>query len=161
MLDLNDLIDDKPGELWGGYPKDAWEKPSMAVIANRLGHGAVLWTAGPHLRMELEEIGLSELDELGLGDAPFGISIWEGKVVYNTFHGLDGPQCETETVGTFRRPTPVEWLALVANVCPWSELDWGLPAEEVCPSCDRSPSHYEDQLCHGCHDVAVKASQKP
>lgn len=99
-----------------------WTKPSLAVIAcDGDGNGCVLHTVGPHVTHELDEIGRA-LGDIGLDDAPEGISIWEGKIK------TSGPDHDGEydawLDGTFREPTDDEWAAIRAGRCPWSEAGW-------------------------------------
>ena len=101
-------------ERWDGYPKSAWDRDSLAVIASDgKGNGAVLFAAGPYVRMEVEETGLSTLEDLGLGDAPLGVSVWVGRYHYN---GLDGDSLEVR--GRFREPSYLEWGAIKRGKCP-------------------------------------------
>jgi hypothetical protein len=104
-----------------------WDKNSLAVVANSsAGNGGViLWTAGPHLENEIDSIGSVRLDDLGLDDAPEGISIWEGKYIgYKTGNPMDGEEWDTEAHGKFRTPTDAEWEAIRADRCPWPDSDW-------------------------------------
>lgn len=113
------------GDYWDGYPKSAWDRDSKAVVAcDGRGNGCVLWTAGPHVRMEVEENGFEQLCDLGLDDAPLGISVWEGRYEYRaTTHPDEG--CESDPVGKFRRPTDEEWrLIRDDGVCPWDDQEW-------------------------------------
>lgn len=116
-------------EPWGRFPAEAWKRSSKAVVANGYGShcGAILWTAGPHIRMELEETGLSSLEDLGLDDAPHGISIWEGSYHYSTDRSWEGIDegGSAEPRGSFRVPTEAEWLSIKLGKCPWSDLEWG------------------------------------
>ncbi len=109
---------------WGNYD---FSKPSLAVVASDgQGEGAVLWTVGAHLNLEMEEIGLYRLDELGLDNAPLGISVWEGKGVWSRGpweHPQDG---DMELVGEFRDPTKLEWAFIKDNECPWNDEEWKL-----------------------------------
>ncbi len=78
-LDGLPLEGSKP-QPWGNYD---FSKPALAVVASDgRGNGAVLWTVGAHLNLEIEEMGLHRLDELWLDDAPLGISVWEGKGIW-------------------------------------------------------------------------------
>lgn len=91
---------------------------SRAVIANSNGNGAVLWCAGPCIENEVREVS-SRLDDLGLDDAPHGISIWEGRYVWrstsweNHLEGDSGPE------GAFRAPNDEEWQAIREGRNPW------------------------------------------
>lgn len=113
---------DKPASVrWDGYPELAWERDSLAVVAcDGHGNGAVLWTVGPHIRFEIHEAGFRCLGDLGLDDAPRGVSVWTGRVRYV---GGDG-DVEAVTEGAFRAPTDVEWLAILTNENPWNDQEW-------------------------------------
>ena len=99
----------------------AFDFPSKAVIASDgKGNGCILCYVGEHLRVEIDAAG-HQLDCLGLDDAPSGISVWEGKYV-----GVPGSyeypwEGDSEVRGSFRDPTPEEWVAIKANECPWEE----------------------------------------
>lgn len=102
------------GDLTCGGPA---REPSRAVIA--MGRdGVVLWHTGPCLSAEIENMG-SSTGDLGLDDAPKGISIWEGTYRWipgGWEHPEDG---ETEPCGAFRAPTDEEWDAIKAGRAPW------------------------------------------
>ena len=112
---------------WENYPKHAWNGPSFAVVANDdLGSGCVLWTGGPHVRFEIEEGGSHTLADLGLDNAPVGISIWEGIYVWWP-GGYESPDDGgSKPAGIFRKPTENEWKAIKQGVSPWDEtIMWG------------------------------------
>ena len=99
-----------------------FEVPSKAVIANNGGNGIVVWYTGDHLDVEINENGMGvHLSDLGLDDAPDGISIWEGNYIGSKHDTPDGWEYETECVGEFRDPTPEEWGSIQKNECPWGE----------------------------------------
>jgi len=112
---------------WDEYTSAAWLRTSLAVVAcDGHGTGCVIWTAGPHVRMEIEEYSSVTLAALGLDDAPHGISVWEGRYDYHdTSHPL-GPDegCEATPKGSFRSPTADEWKAICEDRCPWNDADW-------------------------------------
>ncbi len=122
----------RPGEstddwdAWDGYPASAWDKDSLAVVASDGKEGCVLWTAGPHVRMEIEEFNMCSLSDLGLDDAPQGISIWVGRYVwFNDSHPLDPDEgSSSEPRGAFRAPTEDDWTAIREGRCPWNDDDW-------------------------------------
>jgi hypothetical protein len=97
---------------------------SKAVIAaNDKGFGCVVWYVGPGLTNEIEEVGLHELGDLGLDDAPEGISVWEGVFVWQPGpyeHPDDGDLVPS---GTFRKPTDEEWIAIREGRNPWPGLE--------------------------------------
>lgn len=113
-----------------------WNRnPSRAVIASDgKGHGAVVWWVGIALWSEIAEAGLTDLGDLGLDDAPAGISIWEGKLrAYQTGNPLDGYDQDTCLDGRFRDLTDEEWEAIQDARPPWDERDWwakSLPSED-------------------------------
>ena len=91
-----------------------------AVVANRDdGKGVVLWCAGKGIEEEVSATS-PRLDDLGLDDAPEGISIWEGCIVTrkcgNPLYGVD---YETELVGKFRDPSDAEWAEIHQGRSPW------------------------------------------
>jgi hypothetical protein len=98
-----------------------WNEASRAVVASDGHDGQVLWSKGAHIETEICESGTgSRLQDLGLDDAPCGISVWEG--FYKTVqcgNPLDGYDYETEPKGRFRAPTDEEWSAIRAGRNPW------------------------------------------
>lgn len=112
-----------------------WEKASLGVIVTNGVYGCVLFHVGAHL-CDMIENGSSNLDDLGLDDAPVGITVWEGKI-HGSFHDtVDGREYESELVGAFRAPTDVEWAAIREGKCPWDENDWLVKAPA--PVADRA-----------------------
>jgi hypothetical protein len=105
----------KRPEPWMGLRGDI---PSLAVVASNGEHGCVLWTVGAHVRFEQQECGW-ELIDLGLHNAPQGISIWEGVYIY-----IPEPWECSEPKGQFRKPTDAEWVAIREGRCPWDEHKW-------------------------------------
>lgn len=104
-----------------GPPEYDWSKPSLAVVASDGdGRGCVLWTAGPHVQSFLDEIGRG-LDDIGLDDAPDGISVWEGKI--KTYHYYEGDY-DADLTGKFREPSDEEWQSIQRGECPWNDEDW-------------------------------------
>lgn len=121
LLDLEERRDD---ESWDGYPTWAWDKPSRAVIVQGPGKksGCVLYAAGPHIRMMMEDG--QDLESLGLDDAPEGISIWEGVTGGGNYsHGM-GDYCDLYLTGKFRDPTQNEWDYIKSKLSPWSDEFW-------------------------------------
>jgi len=106
---------------WGPYD---WEKPSKAVVTHRNFHGCILWYAGAHISYEIEEGGLDDLGDLGLDDAPDGISVWEGTYIEERMGGWEEPNLVMMPKGEFRSPTAEEWQAIQENRCPWDKKDW-------------------------------------
>ena len=94
---------------------------SKAVIANMKGTvGIVLWSnTDSQIEHEIGSIGSRRLDDLGLDNAPDGISIWEG-----AFAWTPGPwDCpadgQLDPDGKFRAPTDEEWVAIREGRSPW------------------------------------------
>ncbi len=123
---LKQLDDPDAFDRWDGYPASAWDKDSLAVVASDGKEGCMLWTAGPHVRMEIEEYNMYSLSDLGLDDAPKGISIWVGKYVWFNDSNPFGPDegSSSEPRGAFRPPTEDEWTAIREGRCPWNDDDW-------------------------------------
>jgi len=110
-----ELFDDGP-EGADGYD---WTKPSLAIVAcDGKGHGTVLFTAGPHVRSFIEEVGTSALGDLGLDDAPHGLSVWEGCIIGG------GRDEHTKLSGTFRKLTAQEIVSVTLGQCPWNDAAW-------------------------------------
>ncbi len=113
---------------WNNYDFD---KPSLAVVAiNEKEAGAVLYTVGGHIRMEMEEAGLSHLDDLGLYPPKPGIWIWEGITIWypgSYEYPTDG---EMEFSGKWRLPTNEEWEKIKEGKCPWNDNEWKLSDDE-------------------------------
>ncbi len=113
-------------DVIGGWNDFDYSKPSLAVIASDGdGHGCVLSTVGVHIEFEIKEAGLHDLGDLGMDDAPRGISIWEGKTESHRDHEGD---VDTWLEGAFRQPTEQEWAAIVRGECPWDWRAWVKPA---------------------------------
>lgn len=122
MADFFPDNDDEPDE---GWRKLDWKKPSKAVIANGpFGTGCVLWTVGPHVHSIIDEAGTDDLFNIDLGDAPRGISIWEGGIKSVHHNTPDANEHEWWLEGGFREPTPEEWESIRKGECPWNEDDW-------------------------------------
>jgi hypothetical protein len=124
MTDFESFQDDKdhPG------PDDYdWTKPSKAVVVQGTGGGCVLFTAGPHVASMINEAGVSDLDNLGLDDAPDGVSIWEGGIKSVHHNTPDANEHEWWLEGAFREPTDEEWESIRKNDCPWDDNEWRAP----------------------------------
>jgi hypothetical protein len=104
-----------------------WNKElsSRAVVCmSKDGHGCVLHWVGADLHNEISDAGFTDLGDLGLDDAPVGISIWEGRYRYwQSGAPFDPPEYNGEAKGTFRAPTDEEWT-LLRSGAPWNENDW-------------------------------------
>ncbi len=131
--------DEKKEPSYGGWD---WSKNSLAVIACRNGEGSVLWWVGGHIDFELSESGMVSLGDLGLDNAPEGISVWDGVYVFHedtSYFDNDGG--ETEAVGDFRVPTDEEWEHIKRNECPWDANEW-MEAEYMQVSIGRIVHYY-------------------
>ena len=130
MIDALGILKEEKKPSWGNYD---FSKPSLAVVA--LGEEepevpALLWTVGPHVRMETQEAGL-EFSELGLVPEEPGIWIWEGTSIWHP-GGFECPDDgDIELVGKFRKPTDAEWTAIRCGCCPWDDEQWKTPGEEL------------------------------
>jgi hypothetical protein len=72
----------------------------------------------------INEAGVSDLDLLGLDDAPEGISIWEGEIRTSHTNTPDANEYDSWLEGAFRSPTDEEWTAIREGRCPWDEKEW-------------------------------------
>ena len=119
---------------WNDIPDTEWEDQCWAIIANNNGQGCVLaYGGGATLRYEIEEVGYHALDDLGLDDAPEGISVWEGR--YDTTGGIGclgyyDDSIETQPIGRFRPLTKEEWSRLS------EPQDEGTARESIGCSCE-------------------------
>lgn len=111
---------------WRDATNEEWATPSLAVVACRGGHGVVLWYGGgPSLAFEIEEAGVTCLDDLALDDAPEGISIWTGRYVTKggpSIPGFCDDSIETTPKGSFRQPDANEWHDIRMGRNPWPKL---------------------------------------
>lgn len=128
-------VNDGP-DYWGNMN---WGKPSLAVLASNGDDGCVLFTVGPHVLFDMKESGLgNKLDDLGLSDAPAGLSVWEGTTAGGG-RTFEGDYDDTYLVGTFRPLTEEEWAAVKMGDCPWDNAPWMLSPEpepeEQCGQC--------------------------
>jgi hypothetical protein len=99
--------------------------PSRVLVAMGPHRGAVLEYQGSGISNEIAEGGLYDLDELGLDDAPAGLSVWEGDYIWEDgwFEGYRSPENgEAHPHGKFRPLTPKEWAALSAGEPLWPSL---------------------------------------
>ncbi len=89
-------------------PTVAASTTNYALVAAKNGHGVVLKRSGHEISAYLSEIGTEDILDLGLDDAPDGLSIWEGVVVY-----FD--EDDSSMDGIFRPLTQAEWHALATD----------------------------------------------
>jgi hypothetical protein len=122
----------KTPDTWGGYD---FGKNSLAVVAfgEVRDEMCVLWTVGAHLRMEMEEVGLSAEDVLPEPDGE-GIWVWEGHGVWHPGPYEYPDDGEIELVGTYRQPTAEEWKAIQKGECPWNDEEWKFEPTEGEPT---------------------------
>lgn len=115
MTNQIDPVTRPQNELLADLP----ETPSRAVVANNTRNGGcVLWfTADSVIEAEISNTS-TRLADLGLDDAPEGISIWEG--VYIKYVRQDD---YLEPSGAFRPPTDEEWTAIRAGRNPFFTRD--------------------------------------
>lgn len=116
---------------WGGYPKEAWNKDSFAVVASDTRRMIVLYTGGPAVKMELDESGMDPEEILPVEEAGDGISVWVGKTKWEPGPYEYPDDGETILDGEFRDPTDQEWEHIRKGESPWNEADWGCVEEEV------------------------------
>ena len=110
------VVDEKKEEEW----------QSRAVIAcDAKGNGCVVWYIGRSLAIEISEAGSTDLGNLGLDDAPHGISIWEGEYVRGpgSYENPDDGMTLPSSSSAFRVPTDEEWTAIREQRNPWPEWE--------------------------------------
>jgi hypothetical protein len=110
-----DVLTDVPAKLVGDWTGATTE--SIALIANNNGKGVVVVSCGDGISYFAEACG-PYLSDMGLDDAPHGLTIWEGRVV-SSYSPLDGDH-DAELVGSFRALTDAEWGRLAATGAPWA-----------------------------------------
>ena len=96
-----------------------FDRDSYAVVASDGTNGIVLSYVGGHMHHEVEAWDSRKIEDLGLTDAPAGISIWEGKYISEI-----SEYEATTPKGRFRKPTGEELMEIVAGRCPWQVEDW-------------------------------------
>lgn len=103
------------------HDKRIWT-PSRAVIANReRGSGSIVYVAPDSLLAQQMGDVSDRLDDLGLDDAPAGISVWEGGFAGGEKDEWNGDYNDVYPVGTFRAPTDDEWAAIRDGRNPFVE----------------------------------------
>jgi hypothetical protein len=102
------------------YSEEDFKKDSRAVCAmNDTGMGVVLWYGGAWIDTEINVSGQGTmLDDLGLNDAPEGISIWEGRYVVTQMDTYYEEEPDIQAQGKFRELTGAEWRALMFGENP-------------------------------------------
>jgi len=111
MAEFKKLLDERPKEPY---------VPSKALIACMGGTGVLLEYIGSAISWHVDEFS-SSLDDLGLDDAPDGLSIWEGTMGSRRVQTQDGDDWDYEVNGAFRDLTPEEWDKLKAGEPLWSQ----------------------------------------
>lgn len=103
----------------GTDPKEPDEPfvPSKGLIAAE-GEGLVLQYTGSSISWHIGEFS-RQLDDLGLGDAPDGLSIWEGEMGSYRHRTADGDDWDFEANGKFRPLTPEELATFAAGNALW------------------------------------------
>jgi hypothetical protein len=87
-------------------------KALALVASDGDGHGAVLEHNGA-LYYDLEENGIKDLEELGLGEAPDGLSVFEGRYTGGGYNSYNGDYDDVYLGGTFRELTRADWDAII------------------------------------------------
>lgn len=108
---------------------DGPPRPSMALIAARDGVGCLLDYTGSAIEWHVAEAGAG-LNDLGLDDAPDGLSIWEGTM--GSVKCVDTSdsygEWDYEVIGDFRPATLEEAATYLREGCLWP-LPEGPPDE--------------------------------
>lgn len=133
---------------------------SRAVMANaKQGGGCVLFVE-PDCFLEHDISNLSaRLDDLGLDDAPLGISVWEGTFKGGEKDHFNGDYHDVYPVGTFRAPTDDEWTAIRECRNPFASPDitkqFGHADAEIrnCPYSE-DVNNDSTQRCECCRECA-------
>lgn len=117
------MPDESPVE-WplGPAPEPVKWTPSRVLVAAGPHRGAVLEYEGSGISNEIDEAGLYELDELGLDDAPRGLSVWEGDYIWEDgwCEGHRSPENgQSHPEGKFRPLTAEEWATVSAGKPLW------------------------------------------
>lgn len=102
---------------------DGWEdpeewRPSRAVVAQGEDKGVMLWWDGSGVEQLASDVS-PRTEDVGLDDAPVGISIWEGEMETQRVTIIDSEEYESELRGKFRSPTDEEWTAIREGRSPW------------------------------------------
>ncbi len=93
------------------------QSESCALIANMKGEGTVLEFDGASIYGYIEGIG-HRLGDLGLDDAPEGLSIWEGTIC--SWRDSQTGEYDSEADGKFRPLTVEEYARMAAqHGIPW------------------------------------------
>ena len=102
------------------------------VVAAQDGHGLALWTwtKPTPSKWTVEDYFTDfgrHIEDLGLDDAPEGISVWEGDLVTTESWTDCGKEYDTELEPAnredpFRDLTDAEWAAIRTGQNPWGEV---------------------------------------
>lgn len=91
-----------------------WPHVAKAVVASDgNGHGAVIEHNGGMLHMDIHDNGLTDLGDLGLDNAPAGLSVFEGHYEGGGYNGYSGDYDDVSLEGDFRDLTRAEWDAII------------------------------------------------
>lgn len=120
-MSLEDL---KDAEVWADADDSREETWTASVVLVAMGPntGAVLEYQGSGITNEISEAGLYGLEDLGLDDAPLGLSVWEGDYVYEPGYvdGYEAPgEGQMSPTGKFRALTDTEWEKLRKGDSLW------------------------------------------
>lgn len=86
-----------------------------ALVASRSGTGVVVWTDSKEFDTILLDV--NTLDDLGLTEAPDGLSVWTGhiRMIWTGHNSQDDFVLE----GDFRSMNEDEYVAVTQNKNPW------------------------------------------
>lgn len=116
-------MSEEPKETTNPDPK------CLAVCANRDDcPGIALWYSGFLIEQEVSHLS-AQLEDLGLHDAPDGISVWEG--TYRYTQGSEPDDIDAEPDGEFRAPTDEEWSCIMNGKTPWALVTEAEDSEHV------------------------------
>lgn len=119
--ELFEKLKEEPGEPEPERKKRKapWnETDSIALVAQGSKDGVLLVYDGPGVEGAIEDVG-EHTDDLGLDDAPDGLSIWEGRYHTSQYWTDCGYEYDAELVGKFRELTDQEWELFRATGTPW------------------------------------------
>lgn len=102
-----------------------WDREeSIALIAAKDGKGCILSHDGDGIEADIDSLGVGDLGDHGLDDAPDGLSIWEGRLDAWVSHSPEnGTDYEAQLEGKFRDLTEREWFLLRNTGTPWEYVE--------------------------------------
>lgn len=102
---------------------------NKAVVASDgIGNGCIICYVGNSLHNEIYGARFTDLCDLGLDEAPQGVSIWEGSYIWQGDRDGPGGTMLTSANSAFRAPTEAEWTCIRAKQNPWLQLVAAIPA---------------------------------